>query len=99
MKEIVAGLSEALGCPPPKYHLPAGLVLGMLRTAAALGMGPVRRLARSRLETVQKWLAEDAYNGSRFAADFDWRSEIPLEEGFRRMAAGSTDSIPLKRAA
>ncbi len=100
MKEIVAGLSMALGYPPPKYHLPAGLMLGMLRTGATFGIGPIRRLARCGTETVQKWLAEDAYDGSRFAADFDWQPEVTLEEGFRRMAAvDSPVKITLKRAA
>jgi hypothetical protein len=37
---------------------------------------------------VQKWLAEDAYDASHFAEEFQWQPQVSLEEGLVRMANG-----------
>jgi UDP-glucose 4-epimerase len=88
MKDIVHGLSSALLREPPRRSLPAALVSGLLWTGAALGTGPISQWARSRWATVQKWLAEDAYDASRFAEEFQWQPQVSLEEGLVRMANG-----------
>jgi nucleoside-diphosphate-sugar epimerase len=99
MQGIVHGISSALYRQPPRWTFPAALVSGLLRTAATLGIGPLRPWAKSRLATVQKWLAEDAYDGSRFAKDFDWHPQIPLEKGMRRLVSDPQPAQSLRDAA
>ena len=89
MREIVSGIGSAVGREPGRFSLPAPLANGLLNAAAVLGIGPIRRWAKSRRQTLQKWLADDAYDGSRFARDFQWRSEISLVEGLSRLADGN----------
>lgn len=91
MKEIVENLAAALDCVPPKRHIPAPLADGLLRAGATLSVGPVHRWAKSRWLTVRKWLAEDAYDGSRFAEEFHWQPQTTLEEGFQRMATARNE--------
>jgi UDP-glucose 4-epimerase len=86
MKEIVQGIASALRLPPPKRTVPAAFVSGLLLTGAALGIGPLGEWAKSQWASVQKWLAEDAYDGSRFIKEFQWRPKVTLEEGLRRLA-------------
>jgi nucleoside-diphosphate-sugar epimerase len=103
MKDIVHGISSALGKTPPQRTVPAAFASGLLWTGAALGIGPLGEWAKSQWASVQKWLADDAYDGSRFAKDFDWQPGVTLEEGLRRLAnsQGSKAAPPyrLSRAA
>ncbi len=86
MKEIVHGIASALRLPPPQRTVPAAFASGLLLTGAALGIGPLGEWAKSQWASVQKWLAEDAYDGSRFIEEFQWRPQVSLEEGLRRLA-------------
>lgn len=101
MKDIVETLATAIDRELPRWHIPAFLADGLLRTGATFGVGPVRRWVKSRWLTVRKWLAEDAYDGSRFAEEFHWQPQVSLEEGFQRLATGQRDANarPEKRAA
>jgi nucleoside-diphosphate-sugar epimerase len=99
MKDIVHGISAALCREPPRRSVPAGWVSGLLWTASAVGIGRLRRWANSRWAMVQKWLAEDAYDGSRFAEEFQWHPQIQLEVGLRRLASDPQPLRSLTRAA
>lgn len=103
IKDIVHGISSALGLTPPKRTVPAAFASRVLWMGAALGIGPVRKWARSQWASLQKWLAEDAYDGSRFANEFNWQPQVSLEEGLCRMAGGKesagTPEHKLSRAA
>lgn len=89
MKEIVHGLSSALGMTPPRHSVPAAVACGLLWAGAIFGIGPLRGWARSHWASVQKWLADDAYDGSRFAREFDWQPVVSLKEGLKRLASGN----------
>lgn len=85
MKDIVHGISRALGITPPQRSVPVAIARSLLWTGAALGIGPLRAWAKSQWASVQKWLAEDAYDGSRFAKEFQWQPTVSLEEGLCRL--------------
>jgi len=101
--EIIRDLSFALNRQPPGIVIPAPLVQGCLWPGMILGAGPIRAWAKSKYQTVQKWLAEDVYDASRFARDFQWQPSIVLKDGFHQMVTGSRDPImetpPLRNAA
>jgi nucleoside-diphosphate-sugar epimerase len=98
MKEIVEGISSALGQSPPQRTVPASFASGLLWTGAALGFGPLREWAKSQWASVQKWLADDAYDGSRFAKEFHWQPRVTLEAGLRRLAGSEKTQAPEDRA-
>lgn len=85
MREVVEGLAAALGRSLPRLHIPDSLAL---RSAEILS-----RLAghRGRLgnlhTTLEKWLADDAYDASKFQQTFGFQTEVRLAEGLRREAA------------
>jgi hypothetical protein len=103
MKEIVHGIAAALGLEPPQRTVPAAFASGLFWTGAALGIGPLGEWAKSQWASVQKWLAEEAYDGSRFAQEFQWQPRVSLQEGLRRLAGGQSLEAPpthtLSRAA
>jgi nucleoside-diphosphate-sugar epimerase len=99
MKEIVEGIASALGQSPPQRTVPASFASGLLWTGAALGFGPLREWAKSQWASVQKWLADDAYDGSRFAKEFHWQPRVTLEEGLRRLAGGEKAQVMHDHAA
>jgi UDP-glucose 4-epimerase len=85
MREIVEGLAAALGRRPPRWSIPAGLVLAVARGAALL-VGGRGRLG-SLPSTMQKWLADDVYDGSKFQRTFNFTMDVDLAEGLRREVA------------
>lgn len=86
MKAIVEQIAISLNRKPPQRSFPAGLAAGLLGSAAVLGVGRFRSWAKSRRRTIEKWLADDAYDGSRFIKDFDWQPKVSLEDGLDRQA-------------
>jgi nucleoside-diphosphate-sugar epimerase len=79
MRHIVASMAAACGRRPPTLRAPAWLV---------------RRLAAGAWrEALDKWLADDIYDGSLFSARFHWWPMMSLHEGLNRQA------IALDRAA
>jgi nucleoside-diphosphate-sugar epimerase len=85
MREIVEGMAAALERPVPRARVPAAPVLW---GAAGLSHLPLigGRFAGLH-DTLLKWLAEDAYDGSRFAMECRFTPQMPLREGLRREAA------------
>jgi nucleoside-diphosphate-sugar epimerase len=80
MREIVEGLALALGKRPWPGRIPvsmAGFVF------SALSCIPSKDLSRLQA-TLEKWLADDVYDGRRFERNFSFRSQVPLGEGLRR---------------
>jgi UDP-glucose 4-epimerase len=85
MAEIVTEIHRALGRKPPRLFVPGPLVTAPLRVAAAIP--GLRGRAAGWLGTARKWLADDAYDGRRFVAEFGFRPFVPLGEGLTREAA------------
>ena len=82
MREVVEGLALALGRRVPRLRIPAWLALGLTGMTAGLVRG------RGRLgtlhATLQKWLADDVYDASKFERAFDFQARVKLAEGLRR---------------
>ena len=83
MREIVEGLGGALGKRIPPFGIPVQLVRGM---SGLLSVMPVSRLQTLGL-MAQKWLADDVYDGSKFAQTFNFQPRVSLMEGLRREVA------------
>lgn len=84
VRRIVECLATGLGRPLPRWYIPAPLiqtVSGGLALCSG-GFGPPARIHR----TISKWLADDVYDGERFARDFSFRPQVSLEEGLGRQA-------------
>lgn len=85
MYEIVANLYQFLGRPSPRYRVPARLAKALLGAAAMFPL--LGKRARSWRFLVEKWLADDAYDGTRFCRDFRFEPGVPLAEGLKREVA------------
>jgi nucleoside-diphosphate-sugar epimerase len=81
MREIVEGIADALGRRAPRMFVPSPFILLPLSAAAKC----VPRLAP--LKTVlEKWLADDIFDGSKFVRDFKFQPVVNLREGLKREA-------------
>ena len=80
MREIVDGIADALGKRPLPLRIPKSLALAISRNLSRL---PNRRLSRIH-QTVQKWMAEDVYDTSRFERDYEFCSQVGVREGLLR---------------
>ena len=80
MREIVDGVADALGKRPLPLRIPKGLSLVLSRNLSKL---PNRRLSGIH-QAVQKWMAEDVYDTSRFERDYEFCSQVGVREGLRR---------------
>jgi len=83
MKEIVGAMAKGLGISAPAVWLPAGPVSKIAGLAAATGIPQLRRAAAQ----LEKFLGEDAYDGSLFRRAAGFEPAVGLEEGMRREAA------------
>ncbi|MCX6556606.1 MAG: NAD-dependent epimerase/dehydratase family protein [Candidatus Aminicenantes bacterium] len=80
MREVVEGLAGALGKRIPSFGIPASLVRGI--SGLFLGL-PITRL-QTLGATAQKWLADDVYDGIKFAQAFNFQPRVNLTEGLHR---------------
>lgn len=81
MKAIVEELSVALNKQPLPIHIPGALAL---TSASVLGKFTGGRGRFSTLHTtLQKWLADDVYNASKFEQAFGFRTQVSLANGLR----------------
>jgi len=80
MREVVQGLAWALGKRIPPFGIPASWGRGISGLLSGL---PVSRL-RTLGATAQKWLADDVYDGRKFARAFNFQVRVNLAEGLRR---------------
>ena len=79
MRQVVEGIAGVLGRRLPRLRVPQAAAVQLARAAA---VGP-RRL-HSLSATLQKWLADDIYDGSRFQQAYAYSPQVNLEEGLRR---------------
>lgn len=82
MREIVETAARLLSKKVSRVRLAAPLARTPLRLARTIRLGGDR--ARQWLGTLEKWLSDDVFDGSRFQQDFGFQSEVSLEEGLRR---------------
>ncbi len=85
MREVVAGVAEALGRRAPLLRMPAWAARSLL--AAAAKAGPTRRQAERWGKTLEKWLGEDVFDGSKFRRDVGFEPAVSLQEGLCREVA------------
>ena len=85
MRQVVEEIATALGRPIPRWRVPAALALHAARLAAQLARGHGRFGMLH--GTVQKWLADDVYDASRFWQSYDFRTKVDLAHGIRREVA------------
>lgn len=77
MNEIVSCLEDSLGKSRLPFYVPAKLARC---TAAAVSIVP--RLKRIQ-STIDKWLRDDLYDGSKFEAHTGFKAEVELRAGLR----------------
>ena len=73
MREIVDGISGALGKRPFPVCVPASLALLLSRG-----------ISKGLHQTIKKWLSEDVYNTDRFDGTYGFKTAVSLEDGLRR---------------
>lgn len=86
MSAIIEHLSRLLGRSPPRWFVPASPVQGAGRLVEGLLGDRLPRVARLR-RTLDRWLADDVYDGTRFQTASVFEPQIDLEEGLRRQVA------------
>ena len=91
MREIIQGLASALGKPVPTWHIPGALTLAVAGMASAI-TGRKGRLGNLRA-TLQKWLADDAYDAGKFEQAFDFKTQASLADGLRREVAWYREEV------
>jgi nucleoside-diphosphate-sugar epimerase len=100
MREIVEGLAAELGRGLPRWRIPSGLAKTMANSFDRIS----RRKRTGRFgRTVDKWLVDDVYDGSKFNRQFDFAASVSLQEGLRREVAwyrepGSAGILPAVHA-
>jgi nucleoside-diphosphate-sugar epimerase len=80
MREIVDGISDALGKHPFPLRVPASSGLLLSRHLSRIP----NRCTASLHQTVKKWLAEDVYDTHRFEEAYDFRTQTGLKDGLKR---------------
>jgi nucleoside-diphosphate-sugar epimerase len=80
MREIVAGIADALGQHPFPVRVPASLALSISRHLSRI---PNRRMV-GLYQTVTKWLAEDVYDTRRFDQAYGFQAKTSLADGLKR---------------
>jgi nucleoside-diphosphate-sugar epimerase len=80
MREIVDGITAALGKHPFPVRVPVSLALLLSRYLSRI---PNRRMAGLH-QIVRKWLAEDVYDTRRFEEAYGYKTKTSLEDGLKR---------------
>jgi nucleoside-diphosphate-sugar epimerase len=85
MREIVDEIAMSLGKKQPALRIPAGLALRLSAMLSwfTLGSGRAGRLKK----TIEKWLADDVYDGSKLREAVGFQPQVSLSDGLRREAA------------
>jgi nucleoside-diphosphate-sugar epimerase len=85
VRQIVETIAGELNRPVPKWRIPGKPALRVFRLTSAAKIGGKR--IKKAADTLSKWLADDVYDGSRFAATIPLPKSVGLSEGIRRQAA------------
>jgi nucleoside-diphosphate-sugar epimerase len=80
MRDIVDDLMTALGKRPLIIRIPAPIAMRASKFLSRLGNDRLCRLHA----TMEKWLAEDAYDTSCIEGDYGFHAQVELFEGLRR---------------
>ena len=80
MREVMDGLADALEKHIPSFKIPTALA----HFAALLFSIVPMRLVQTVGVTIQKWLADDVYDGQKFSAAYDFKTRVDLKEGLKR---------------
>ena len=85
MRDVVDGLASALGRRVPNLHIPTYFALSLTRGVVRLarGYGPMDAIHAN----LQKWLADDVYNASKFEETFNFKAKVELADGLNREVA------------
>lgn len=81
MHEVVNAIASALPVDLPRWHVPGGFARVAAEAAARVRLLPA--IARLGV-TTRKWLADDTYDGSRFAREYGFTAQVALEDGIDR---------------
>jgi nucleoside-diphosphate-sugar epimerase len=85
LRGIVETIVLELGASVPRFHIPAPPIRLLSRAVGVLARG------RGRLEmvrhTLDRWLSNDVYDGTRFRQIFDFHPVVGLREGLQREVA------------
>ncbi len=84
VRQIVETIAGELNRPVPKWRIPGRPALRVFRLTSAAKIGGKR--IKKAADTLSKWLADDVYDGSRFAATVPLPKTVGLSEGIRRQA-------------
>jgi len=89
LEELCAAIAEALGVPPPRRHLPYGLVHAAARTLQALwrlrgASSPPPLLTVD----VKAFGMQFHLSSAKIRRDLGWAPRVPGDEGMRRALAG-----------
>lgn len=85
MSEVIHGLATHLGRTLPSWQIPTWLALSAVKglSLAFQEQGSIGKLCT----TIKKWVADDVYNGTKFAQTYDFQNKVQLFEGLRREVA------------
>jgi nucleoside-diphosphate-sugar epimerase len=83
VRDIVNTLAKFLDRRLPRWHFPEHVALRLAGLCSLSSKKPHAGIHNS----LQKWLADDVYQGKRFMQVFRFKPQIELEEGLRREAA------------
>ena len=81
VREVVEEIARALGRRPPQVRIPVGPISVAARLAG--GIGPLAFLAQS----VEKWLQDDCFDGTRFRERTGFSYAMSLREGIAEEVA------------
>jgi len=82
MRHIVEALAHALGKQPPRWHIPAWLARRGAWMAGRLLSGA--GLFRSLENTIDKWLCDDVFSGTKIERELGFVPQVDLADGLRR---------------
>ena len=84
MQQVVGGLAQALKRRVPSWRVPGTLVSQLTRFLGdTLHVVPAATVHG----TLRKWLTDDVYDGTRFDREFDFRTNVSLNDGLAREVA------------
>jgi nucleoside-diphosphate-sugar epimerase len=90
MRDVVKIISDGLGRPLWPVHVPASIALGLTGLGARLMPAYLNQLQ----VTVNKWLADDFYDASKFEQTVAFSPRVSLKDGLMRQVAWYRDMHP-----
>ena len=82
VRDVVTQIYYALNRRPPVFTIPTCVILKVIKIMNKHAKASVRLQPLNQL--VNKWLADDVYDASRFKREFDFQARVSLAEGLRR---------------